>query len=473
MTDTFSDKQNSLAAYEKLLAPYREKFAARPALSMLQSTVALPAELLQLFMLHYSAFGISMTHPVEGWIRRAGERCNDTGYSALGEALIKHARHEAGHHRLMVADLWSLADAWNAEHAKKINPVALSRQKLPSSIAQYRALHEEVITGDTPYAQIAIEYEIEALSVRHGPALLAAACASNAASGSSFLREHISIDSAHTQFNREQIAKLLFRHPECLKPLVQSGAAALEIYGRFIDDCAAAAASFGDGQSNQDLVCRLFGPPNIANRSIPKWLTGVRSLRSHVLFDGGSRPAFGPGGDAFGDPDPLDLHCYHFVLQDGDNPVGAARLVPPSPKSPLSVVDAEFGRRNVHKTLLRAGVHKSDCAEVSRLIVHPDYRQYSNPRLLFAGLWTLAALLNARAIIAAVGTDHGLDRLYTILGAEMLDGAGHPESALFNDVLRLAIFRVDPASPPDYPELDHMRELIKRTLSSPPAQLTA
>ena len=136
MTDTFSNKQNSLAAYEKLLAPYREKFAARPALSMLQSTVALPAELLQLFMLHYSAFGISMTHPVEGWIRRAGERCNDTGYSALGEALIKHARHEAGHHRLMVADLWSLADAWNAEHAKKINPVALSRQKLASSLTR-------------------------------------------------------------------------------------------------------------------------------------------------------------------------------------------------------------------------------------------------------------------------------------------------------------------------------------------------
>ena len=30
--------------------------------------------------------------------------------------------------------------------------------------------------------------------------------------------------------------------------------AAAQIYGRFIDDCAAAAASFGDGQSNQDLV---------------------------------------------------------------------------------------------------------------------------------------------------------------------------------------------------------------------------
>ena len=125
MTDTFSDKQNSLVAYEKLLAPYREKFAARPALSMLQSTVALPAELLQLFMLHYSAFGISMTHPVEGWIRRAGERCKDTGYSALGDALIKHARHEAGHHRLMIADLWTLADAWNDSHKAKIDPIML------------------------------------------------------------------------------------------------------------------------------------------------------------------------------------------------------------------------------------------------------------------------------------------------------------------------------------------------------------
>ena len=413
-----------------------------------------------------------MTHPVEGWIRRAGERCNDTGYSALGEALIKHARHEAGHHRLMVADLWSLADAWNAEHAKKINPVALSRQKLPSSIAQYRALHEEVITGDTPYAQIAIEYEIEALSVRHGPALLAAACASNAAGGSSFLREHISIDSAHTQFNREQIAKLLVRHPECLKPLVQSGAAALEIYGRFIDDCAAAAASFGDGRSNQDLVCRLFGPPNIANRSIPKWLTGVRSLRSHVLFDGGSRPAFGPGGDAFGDPIRSISTAIILFYKTATSPWELLVWFPPrrSLRSLSSMLNSGDGMFTNPSSGRRPQIRLRGGQPVDRA---------SRPPAVFKPSTFICRSLDAGGAAECAG-DYRRSGYrprsrpslhYTWSGDARRRWA--PRVGAFNDVLRLAIFRVDPVSPPDYPELDHMRELIKRTLSSPPAQLTA
>ena len=68
-----------------------------------------------------------MTQPVEEWIRRAGVKCQKIGLSSLGKALIKHARHEAGHHRFMIADLWTLVDAWNDSHKVKIDPVTLSR----------------------------------------------------------------------------------------------------------------------------------------------------------------------------------------------------------------------------------------------------------------------------------------------------------------------------------------------------------
>ena len=60
---TFSDKQNSLAAYEKPCA-YREKLP--PAFIDAAIDGSASSRTLQLFMLHYSAFGISMTHPVDG-----------------------------------------------------------------------------------------------------------------------------------------------------------------------------------------------------------------------------------------------------------------------------------------------------------------------------------------------------------------------------------------------------------------------
>ena len=473
MTDTFLTARDAIVAYERRLKPHRNRFAARPSVALLGNIGTVPPDLLRLFLLHYAAYGVSMTCPVEDWIRRAGERCRDTGHATLGDALVRHAQHEAGHHRMMIGDLWALADSWNADHQEKIDPVALSRRNLPASIERYRELHEETIAGDAPFAQIALEYEIEALSVRHGPALLAAAARSGADGGYSFLREHVALDGAHTRFNRKQIADLLLAQPDCLDPLVGTGVAALEIYGKFIDDCVAAALSFDDRPATPGLTCRLMPPPRGTNGPAPEWLIWVRSLRSQVLHDGGSRPAFGPGGGAFGDADPLDFHCYHLVLHDDAMPVGTARLSPPDPGTGPSLADAAFGRENVKENLRRTGIDRAACAEASRLVVHPGYRNGFNPRLLFGGLWALAAELNAGAIIAAVGTGNGQDRLFSMLGAELLDDAGRTDAPLFNDTLRLACFRIDRDAPPDYPELDHMREFVRRSLARPPSELAA
>ena len=390
MTDIFATEREAITAYEHRLKCHRDRFASRPSVAAITNGEALPGDLLRLFMIHYAAFGISMTHPVEDWIRRAGIKCCDLKYEVLGEALVKHASHEAGHHRLMVSDLWTLVDKWNAEHPERIDPIALSRLNLPSSVNRYRRLHEKVIDSAAPYTQIALEYEIEGLSVRHGPHLLAATKKAGALGGFSFLEDHVALDIAHTQFNRKQIAELLVGHPECIEPLVETGAAALEIYGQFIDDCIAATVAFGTGIADDFISCQLMRPPGFSGEKIPEWLKQVRSIRSHILFDGGVRPAFGPRGSAYGDPDLLDFHCYHFLLRDHEVTVGAGRLTQPGIINAPSLVDTAFGRSNIQKILSQVGIKRETCAEASRLVVLPEHRNGFNPRILFAGLWALA-----------------------------------------------------------------------------------
>lgn len=450
----------ALADYERQIKPYRDAFGARASIATLTSGVAIPDDLLHLFMVHYSAFGISMTRPVEEWIRRAGVKCQKIGLSSLGKALVKHARHEAGHHRLMIADLWTLADAWNDSHKAKIDPITLSRCNLPSSVIRYQKLHERVIGGEAPYTQIALEYEIEALSVRYGPALLATA---GGKEGSSFLKEHIAIDGGHTKFNRTQISRLLVANPEFLEPLVAIGAEALELYGAFIDDCVSATMAFGDGATPANLKFKLMQPPGDRAPYPPEWLMSVRSLRSQILFDGGTRPAFGPNGSDYGDTDSRDRYCHHLILQENNVPIGTARLGLIKSKQVPSLTDGSFGHRNVSKILNAAGINRADCGEASRLVLHPDYRRGVNSRLLFAGLWALAAQLNLKALIAAVGTKNGQDRLFSMMGAEMIDAAGRINAPTYNDTLRLALFKIDTDHPPNHPELDHMREFVRRS----------
>ena len=50
------------------------------------------------------------------------------------------------------------------------------------------------------------------------------------------------------------------------------------------------------------------------------------------------------------------------------------------------------------------------------------------------------------------------------MGAEMIDAAGRINAPTYNDTLRLALFKIDTDHPPNYPELDHMREFVRRSL---------
>src|SRR5215510_1997519 len=102
-----------LEEYEQLLAPARERFATSPGLKLLQSPAVDPV-MVELFLLYFCAIGSRMTEPVESWLRRSAARCETLGLAGLARALAKHARAEAGHHLMMIADVRSLIAFWNA-----------------------------------------------------------------------------------------------------------------------------------------------------------------------------------------------------------------------------------------------------------------------------------------------------------------------------------------------------------------------
>ena len=457
--------------YERRLVPHRVAFSRRPSLALLGAAGQDPS-LLHLFLIHYVAYGIEMTRPVEDWIHRAGEQCRDTGFGQLGDSLIAHARHEAGHHKLMIADLEALTGQWNERYSSAvIDPIAILQSSTPAGVRQYRDLHENIIAADTAFAQIALEYEIESLSLTYGAKLVTAADSAlndTARDGLTFLREHVALDAAHTLFNRREIKKLLVDRPDCLDALVNTGARALETYGQFVDDCIRAALAMDFRSPGRMIEHRLFEPPGpVAKNAPPEWLLWIRSLRSQILYDGGARPLFGPGGARYGDPDPADLENFHLALFENDLPIGAARLSLPGYNRSQSLVDPTFGQENINLCLASAGYRREDCAEASRLVLHADYRQGRIVQRLFGGLWALAAESGAKAIIAAVGTKNHQDRLFSMFGAQILNEAGSVDAPTFNDELRLALFPVDPDSPPEYGEVAYMQEFIVRSYNRP------
>jgi len=228
----------SLERYNQLLKPARERFESSHGLN----TIRLNNNpgLLEAILLYFSAIGAQMTEPVESWIRRAASRCAAIGLIDLSEALTRHAKAEAGHHLMMIADLRSLAGHWNSRHTPAVDADELLRTVPSYGASRYCLVHEENIAGETPYAQIAIEYEIEQLPLRYG-GLFVARCLEifgpEILSSISFVTEHIDLDIGHTHFNGQQLSKLIDLVPECLPSLVAAGGAALDAYAQFLTDC--------------------------------------------------------------------------------------------------------------------------------------------------------------------------------------------------------------------------------------------
>lgn len=225
--------------FDPHVQPARRAFHSDPTVERITSPDCDPA-LLDRFLIQFCAQGVRMTEPVEGWIRRAGERTESIGLTDLGQALQRHALHERDHHLLMIEDTRRLVDVWNGLGRSPLDADELLATPPSPGTLDYIELHEATIAGDTPYAQIGIEYEIEMLGVTFGSSLMTnvvEVCGRDRLDALSFITHHVEVDVGHTEFNRRQLEALLADHPEFAEPIARAGVAALNAYQRFIGDC--------------------------------------------------------------------------------------------------------------------------------------------------------------------------------------------------------------------------------------------
>lgn len=224
--------------YETQLQSARHAFGVGSGFAKLLAP-GCSARRLEAFAIEYCARGPHLTCDVSTWIRRAGEGCARMGLQALGRQLGAHAAEEEGHDGYFVRDTHHLVAYWNRHHHPKLSATQLLARPMNAAALAYVELHESVISGPTPFAQLAIEYEIEALSVRELPRLLhvlADRLGQDYLARLSFLTEHARLDEGHTQHNRRLLSRLLQDRPSALGPLVAAGRAALSCYTRIFDD---------------------------------------------------------------------------------------------------------------------------------------------------------------------------------------------------------------------------------------------
>lgn len=195
---------------------------------------------LELFLIEYCALGVAMTEPVEGWIRRAGQRCEELGFADVGAFLSSHANDEKDHHVLFVNDTHWLVNRWNEKHDRHLDAERFLTQPLTPGVIRYRALHEETISGPAPYCQLVIEFEIERLSLTYGSAALSkivSVLGPRAIQGLQFLAERVKQVSGHTSHTEAQLNQLLRHMPSALSILTETAGKALNAYGQYLNDC--------------------------------------------------------------------------------------------------------------------------------------------------------------------------------------------------------------------------------------------
>jgi Acetyltransferase (GNAT) domain len=449
----------SLERYNQLLAPARARFETSPGLNAIRSTS--DPRVLEAFLLYFCAIGAQMTEPVESWIRGAAHRCAALGLSELAEALTRHARAEAGHHLMMIADLRSLADHWNLRYTPPVDADVLLRLTPSHGASRYCLVHEENIAGNTPYAQIAIEYEIEQLPLRYG-GLFVARCLEifgpEILPGLSFVTEHIDLDIGHTKFNAQQLAKLIDRIPDSLPALVAAGNAALDAYAQFLTDCVELAENhchaspiLSEAPSqflSWQLRCPFLNSMSGAGESSPQWLDEVRSLRGAALFDHGRRPKFKTDDGCYADSDPIDLYAWHVLAYAGDSLVGCVRVYPLAGNGVPCLTETLLGENQFLETLRTLGSHRDKTIEIGRWVVDPALRAQNGlaPGIgvqLAASAGALALALvnqseavNAIAIFSAGSRDNQFLML-SRLGLRPVSGIEPLISTEYDDVIQV------------------------------------
>ena len=244
---SFATPEEALRAYDQLVGPARQRFSASPGISAMVSPDT-DLRMMAAFLLHFSALSVPITEPVEGWIRRAAERCEALGLVEIARALKGHAKAEAGHHEYHNQDFINLTGVWNSRWLPPVDPEAIRAHGLTPGGERYCRVHEQTIAGPTPFCQFAVEYQIELLPVTYGQRFVDNCIhllGREILHCMSFATSHIEFDIGHTKFNAHFLGHLIADSPCRLGPLVEAGTAALDAFGDHLTECMVLAEFLG------------------------------------------------------------------------------------------------------------------------------------------------------------------------------------------------------------------------------------
>jgi hypothetical protein len=254
------------------------------------------------------------------------------------------------------------------------------------------------------------------------------------------------------------LSKFIDLLPESLPSLVAAGSAALDAYAQFLTDCVELAESHcrisrtRSEKPSQFLSWQLHNPLrdsiNGAEKSWPKWIDEVRSLRGAVLFDNGRRPNFKIGDGCYTDPDPIDLHAWHILAYAGDRLVGCVRVYPLTGGGPPCLTEMLLGEKRFSQMLRGMGKHRDNTIEIGRWVVDPALRISRSlaPGIaaqLAAGAGALAfALVDKSEFVDGVaifsaGSQDKQDLMLSRLGLRPVLGIEPVPSAEYDDVIRV------------------------------------
>jgi len=229
-------------AYERRLASSRERFvSAASAREVANGSIG--PEPLEIFLMWFTALGQHMARPVAGWLRRAGERCQQLGAAELGKALVRHAGRAEGQDQALRDGARSLVKRWNGRRGEAPIDTGRLLGALPTAgVRRYVELHRRVTGGPAPWGQIAIEYEVERLSTTWCGAFVRTCLRTlgqDLRPCLPFLEEDEvrPPDAARSSFRAEQLDRFLRERPEALEDLAPAGEGALDAYAEYLDDC--------------------------------------------------------------------------------------------------------------------------------------------------------------------------------------------------------------------------------------------
>jgi hypothetical protein len=256
MTDTGP----SDSSYERAMQPMRDRLRHQSPFDQVLAPGVDP-DLLLAFLAWYCALGVQATRPVGAWMSATADRCDALGMTDLAEAQRRDARDEDEHYSMFITDAHALAEIWNRKAQRPpMDASALLAHPETPGLRAYRLLHEEV-GRDRPHRQLAIQYEIERLSIDLGPEFLSrvqAVLGPSMVRTLSFLRVHVTLDAHHVPERAAQVHRFLAERSETTAEMIDTGKRALDAYITFMADALALARRFvaGPGAGTWPLEAR-------------------------------------------------------------------------------------------------------------------------------------------------------------------------------------------------------------------------